>query len=126
MSTPETPPTNVSLLPLYCELANPNIVLQGVDGALLAFVGKMARLHQMLFDKLLVITSGRDGEHVPGSAHYKGKAIDVRSQDLGESGELMFAACLAFSAPMNGVCVYDERAQVPGGHWHLEVGVTGA
>lgn len=34
------------------------------------------------FDRPLVITSARDGLHSPGSYHYYGYAIDIRTRDI--------------------------------------------
>ena len=34
------------------------------------------------FDRELVVTSGRDGIHSPGSYHYYGYAVDIRSREI--------------------------------------------
>lgn len=126
MSTQPIEPQNRPLLPLYCEKASPNVVLDGVDPALMVFVADIARVHIDLFDMPLYITSGRDGEHVPNSAHYKGKALDVRSEDLNLEQQVLFAAVLAYLCRERGVFIFDERANIQGPHWHLQVGMPGA
>jgi hypothetical protein len=40
------------------------------------------RIYEGVTGHGLVITSGTDGKHMPGSKHYKGEAFDGRSRDL--------------------------------------------
>ena len=59
------------------------------DGVVLALAPEMARAlplieaaHSDIGIRPPIITSGSEGEHQPGSLHYVGKAIDLRTRDL--------------------------------------------
>jgi hypothetical protein len=69
------------------------------------------------------VTSARDGHHNPGSAHYEGRAIDVRTRDRSPAEVEQFMR----EAREAGLQVRDERARPPGqGVWsgpHLHLSV---
>lgn len=59
------------------------------DGVVLALAPEMSRAlplivsaHRDIGIRDPIITSGSEGEHQPGSLHYVGKAIDLRTRDL--------------------------------------------
>lgn len=107
-------------LPLGVEKASDSVVLDGVDPDLLAYVEHLGLIHHLLFMKPLVITSGKDGTHAPGSFHAIGRALDVRTHDKDLEEQLLFMAVLGFSAPSMGIAVFDERAPHDPKHVHLE------
>lgn len=107
----------------FVALESSAVLIDGVDATLLNFAKRVAALHSSLFAEPLIITSGRDGIHVAGSAHLKGKALDIRSRDLNETEQLLFGIILAYFAPSFGVGVFDERGSTVAPHWHLEVGM---
>lgn len=45
-------------------------------------LGVAAALHWKMFDRGMVVTAMRDGQHMIGSLHYKGQAADVRTNDM--------------------------------------------
>ncbi len=69
------------------------------------------------------VTSTTGGTHNPGSAHYQGRAIDVRTRDKSDAEVEAFIA----EARRRGIHVRDERTRPPGQqewsgpHLHLEV-----
>lgn len=81
------------------------------------------RLITFARDNGLLITSGTGGTHNPGSAHYQGRAIDVRSRGLLDTVVAQIKALAAAA----GIRLRDER-QRPAGqavwggpHLHLQV-----
>ncbi len=79
----------------------------------------------MCDDDRLTITSIGDGVHAPGSAHYRGEAIDVRSHDLGTL-ELKRARQARLQASLGAAfTVQLEPYDVPGSraaeHLHLQL-----
>lgn len=83
----------------------------------------LTRLRQFAARFGLVITSETGGQHNPGSLHYQGRAIDVRSRGLTDE----VIAALQKAAAELGIRLRDERTRpagqgVWGGpHLHLEV-----
>jgi hypothetical protein len=108
-------------LPLGLGVASPDVVLDGVDPRLLSYAEHLGMVHQLLFGKPFIITSGKDGTHVPGSFHPLGRALDGRTVDKDPEELLVFLNIIAFSAPAQGVAVFDERAVHGEPHVHLEL-----
>ena len=100
--------------------ASPAVNLNGVKPELIAFAQHLAVLHGMLFGLDLVITSGKDSEHVAGSLHAQGLALDLRVKDLDAGGQMLFLAVLNYAAPDNHIAVFDERALPGAPHLHIE------
>jgi hypothetical protein len=101
------------------QVASPSVNLVNLDLALVGFIGACGKVHKALFGKALEITSGNDGNHVPGSAHYKGKAVDLRSHDLLDDEQALFSLVLAHFARIYKVAVFDERFTAAP-HWHVQ------
>jgi len=107
-------------LPMGVELANDRVVLDGVHDKLLAFISQLGMVHRLIFGHDLIITSGKDGEHVPGSLHYTGRAVDARTVDKDPEGVALFIHILAFAASSMPLAYFDERNKPGGAHIHLE------
>jgi hypothetical protein len=60
----------------------PGVVTDGLSFQMGVAIGAAVALKRELFRKDMTITSGHDSTHNPGSKHYKGEAIDIRSVDL--------------------------------------------
>jgi hypothetical protein len=101
-------------------LAGPQVVLDGVDPHLISFVQHLAAIHLVIFGSDLVLTSGKDSIHSPGSLHAQGRAVDVRIRDLSPDSQLLFLSIVAYAAPLNNIAVFDERALGAESHVHLE------
>lgn len=107
-------------LPKSVELAGPEVNLDGVADALLAYVGRLGDVHEAIFAIPLVITSGKDGAHAPGSLHGQGRAVDLRTHDKSDVEMVIFLAVLAYSAGNFHCTVFDERALPGAPHMHIE------
>lgn len=121
MVTPTGPEYSRATIPANVELASKDVVLDGVQGELLSYLAELAQVHIHLFDKPLVVTSGKEGQHVQNSKHYLGRAIDLRSEDKNLEEQVLFAGVLAYFCRIRGVAVFDERAMPSGPHWHVEL-----
>ncbi len=100
--------------------ASDAVEIEGVVQPLMTFAAQLAYLHFLLFGSPLVITSGRDGEHVPTSLHKVGRALDFRTHDKTDSEMQAFLGILAFAAPHQNCRVFDERVGPGGEHVHVE------
>ncbi len=121
-STPSQPtpnPLSSSAPPGY-ELASPKVKLDGVNAKLMGYVEYLALVHRVLFAKPLVITSGIDSLHVPSSLHGRGLAVDFRTRDLDPDEMALVIHILAYSAPANSICYFDERGLPGEAHIHIE------
>jgi len=102
------------------DVASPAVVLEGVNERLLSFVDYLGLVHRVIFQKLLVITSGKDAIHVAGSLHSEGLAVDIRTRDLLPDEQALLLHLLAYAGPENHIAVFDERALGEQAHIHLE------
>lgn len=100
--------------------ASSSVIVEGVAPALMTFAVQLGYLHWLLFGEPLVITSGKDGEHVAGSLHPEGRALDFRTHDKSAEEMVVFLAVLAFAAPRAMCRVFDERVGAGGEHVHVE------
>lgn len=112
---PPEPPPNFGLL------KNPSVNIQHLDPALLKLLHLASQIHASLFQKPLVITSGNDGNHVLGSAHYQNRAFDLRTKDKTEAQQQLFLSILNYLAATRGAGVFDERQSKRAPHFHLEL-----
>jgi hypothetical protein len=124
MSTSTPPPaghdSDAAPQSIPYQLASPAVTVAGVHPKLMAFVEYLALVHRMLFNKPLVITSGKDSVHVASSLHGKGLAVDFRTKDLDPEETMLLLALLAYAAPANKIAVFDERALAGEEHIHVE------
>jgi len=121
MTTPNTPPNQPapeSGAPV--DLANPSVVVEGVSPTLLDFVAQLGWIHRALFGANLVITSGKDGQHVAGSLHAEGRAVDLRVNDLIPEHANLFVHCVTTFLVEWDCRLFDERVGPGGPHLHLE------
>src|SRR5579864_7661077 len=93
--------------PIPYELASPAVELGGVKQELMNFVEYLGLVHRVVFNKPLVITSGKDGQHVGGSLHAQGLAVDIRTRDLLPDEQLLLLTLLAYAGPANHIAVFD-------------------
>lgn len=83
------------------------------------------RLKRWAESRGLTVTSTTGGKHNPGSAHYRGLAIDVRTRDRTDA----YIDAVIVQARQAGITVVDERKGPPrpgmvwsGPHLHLQAG----
>lgn len=103
----------------YVVTISPSVNVSQLDDSLVRFLTRVGRIHTFLFGKALQITSGNDGQHVAGSAHYKNKAVDLRCLDLLDDEQALFSAVLLYCARWFKVAVFDER-YTASPHWHIQ------
>ncbi len=103
------------------QLADSLVHVERLVPRMVVFVVRAGNLHAALFHKPLVITSGNDGEHADGSAHYRNEAIDARSREITPAQAMLFTMVLVDLGLEEGVVVFDERANPTKQHWHCEV-----
>ena len=103
------------------QIADNSVHVERLVPRLVLFVVRAGNLHAALFRKPLIITSGNDGEHAEGSAHYRNAAVDMRSWDVTPVQQQLFTLVLVDLGLEEGVVVFDERANPTKQHWHCEV-----
>lgn len=103
------------------QIADDNVHVERLSPRLVRFVVRAGEVHNLLFNKQLVITSGNDGEHASGSAHYRNEAVDLRSHDISATEQLVFLIVLVHLGLDDGIVVFDERANPSKQHWHAEL-----
>jgi hypothetical protein len=102
------------------QLASPSVTVAGVKAELMSFVDYLGFVHRIVFNKMLVVTSGKDSIHVSGSLHSEGLAVDIRTKELLPDEQALLLHLLAYAGPANHVAVFDERALGAEAHIHLE------
>jgi hypothetical protein len=105
--------------PEHLEIADATVAVESIVTPLCQFLGAAADLHWQNYAKPLVVTSGNDGNHAPGSKHYIWKAVDIRSRDLDPVEGDMFARQLVPLQRLSAVGIFDER-YIGQPHWHVE------
>ena len=118
-ATPNPLPPGV--LPAGVERATPNVVTEGLDPKLYAFLTPLGLTMLHLFNTSVVITSARDAVHGKGSKHYVGKAIDIRTKDLLPQWQSTLTLILLVFAERFGLAIFDERFLPGEPHIHIEV-----
>ena len=73
-----------------CEMMRykPGVSIQGIQPEIVATFNV---IETAFSPKEAIITSAKDGKHRPGSLHYSGNAVDLRTRHLieGEAGEIL-------------------------------------
>lgn len=103
----------------FVQVTSPSVNVTALDGSLVSYLIELGMAHKLLFGTALEITSGNDGNHVPGSAHFKNKAVDIRCHDLLDDAQALFFQIMAYAARAFKVAVFDER-YTASPHWHIQ------
>lgn len=103
----------------YVKVTSPSVNVTALDTNLASYIQRVGKIHTFLFGRALEITSGNDGKHVAGSAHYLNKAVDVRCLDLTDGEQTIFAIVLGYFSRTYTVAVFDER-YTAAPHWHIQ------
>jgi hypothetical protein len=126
MSSPLTPGGLAPAYPVVWDsrmslyVADSSVDLSNLSVKLAMVLGRLASMHFLLFDQQLIVTHGKDGQHVVNSKHYVGKAVDVRVRDKDRAQQGVFLAVLGYFVPGYGLAVFDERARAGETHFHIE------
>jgi len=103
------------------QIADRGVHVERLVPRLVRFVVRAGQVHQTLFNWPLVITSGNDGNHATGSAHFRNEAVDLRSHDITSVQAAVFLLVLMLLGQDDGIAVFDERVNPDKQHWHCEV-----
>lgn len=103
------------------QLKDATVNVQDIATVLQSFLVVAGLVHMHLFNQLLVVTSGKDGVHSPGSKHAKGEAVDLRIIDLPPSNAPAFLLCLRVLCDRFHLAMFDESYTPGAGHVHIEV-----
>jgi hypothetical protein len=121
VSTNPQAPNTSWLPPAGVELRDADVKMDGVNDALKSFLRVAGLVHMNLFDQLLVVTSGTDGVHSPGSKHARGYAVDLRIFDLRPEWEPVFILYLRVLCGRFHLCMFDESNLAGLPHVHIEI-----
>ncbi len=108
-------------LPSFIQVMVPEVNIRSLNPTLLQVLTVAGQIHSWLFHQVLVVTSGNDGHHGAGSAHYQNRAVDLRTKDKSEVEQQLFLVVLNYLAATRGAGVFDERQSKRGAHFHLEL-----
>jgi hypothetical protein len=100
----------------------PSVRFAVITPALLYMLGVIERVSRTLDglpDEGLVITSGSDSQHMTGSKHYTGEALDLRSKTLGARKPVVIATLRIELGPQFTVLLEGEGT--PNEHLHIQV-----
>lgn len=99
-----------------------NVQLDTIDEQLKTFLRIAGLAHVVMFSKPVVVTSGRDGNHVASSKHASGKAVDLRISDLFPGDAPAWLAMLRVLCERMHLACFDESFAPGMGHVHVEIG----
>lgn len=117
-TTPPTFPWHP--LPVGVERKDATVNAISLVPELMIALAKIGRVHLDLFGKPLIITSGNDGKHKPGSKHYANRAVDLRMVDKDLQEQVLFLDVLIYFDKKLGLMLFDERSQQSSDHVHIE------
>lgn len=97
--------------------AKPEVVTDGVSREVWFAVGVAYALRIMAYGGPITITSMHDGQHMNGSLHYVGQAVDIRTEDMKYTAAAEWARRIAVFLHELGFDVILETAPP---HIHIE------
>jgi len=113
-------PTFPGILPLGVERKDATVNVASLVPELTTALAKIGRVHLDLFGRPLIITSGNDGKHKPGSKHYVNKAVDLHMTDKDLEEQAIFIDILMYLDKRLKLMLFDERQQPGSDHVHIE------
>lgn len=108
-------------VPPGVELKDATVNVADIDPALQSFLITAGLVHLHLFGRSLVVTSGRDGQHVASSKHMRGDAVDLRILDMPPSEQPAFLLYLRVLCARFHLAMFDESYAPGMGHVHVEI-----
>jgi hypothetical protein len=97
-----------------------SVDLTNLAAPVVTFMAAAGQAHVTLFQKPLIITSGRDSAHAAHSKHFDGKAIDASLHDIAPDGLIVWMAVCAYICPRVGCGIFYEFAGEAEEHFHVE------
>ena len=113
-------PNSLGVLPLGVERKDAMVNVASLVPELTTALAKIGRVHLDLFGKPLIVTSGNDGKHKPGSKHYVNKAVDLHMTDKDLEEQAIFIDILMYLDKRLKLMLFDERQQPGSDHVHIE------
>jgi|SRR5271156_1034341 len=99
---------------------SPSVILTSMDNRILLFLAAAAQVHQAMFHKPLIVTSGRDDAHAAHSKHYEGKAVDLGLHDIEAWEQAFWNSACTYVAMRTGCGIFYEFPGTPEEHYHIE------
>jgi len=109
------------IVPAGVELKDSGVNVRDIDPALQSFLIVLGLVHLHLFNLPVVVTSGKDSQHVGSSKHYKGDAVDLRISDLLPAYQPAFLLALRVLCDRFHLAMFDESYAPGMGHVHVEI-----
>lgn len=94
--------------------------LEGLNEKIVLFLAAAAQVHAALFHVPLVVTSGKDQEHISHSKHFIGRAVDLRLSDLDAVGQTICHIAFTYLACKCECGIFWEFTETPESHLHVE------
>jgi hypothetical protein len=108
----------------YCDgvvLKGPEVNMTQIDPKLVKFLNVLGMVHLPLFGLVVVVTSGRDSQHVAGSKHGIGQAVDIRVVDKQIQWRAAFLLVCDVIAEQCRLTIFNESNSPSSPHLHIEV-----
>jgi hypothetical protein len=119
-SVPPAPGPPVAF-PQYVLAKSDSVHLEGVDDKLIEFLTVLGIVHMALWSCPVIVTSARDQMHAANSAHARGKAVDIRVNDVPAAERDRLLTVVLVLCDKFSLTVFDERNLPGAGHFHVEV-----
>ena len=109
------------IVPPGVELKDASVNVKDINPALQSFLIRLGLVHLHLFGCAVVVTSGKDSQHVASSKHDRGLAVDLRISDLPASAQPAFLLALRVLCDTFHLAYFDESFAPNMGHVHVEI-----
>jgi hypothetical protein len=108
-------------VPAGVALKDATVNVLDINPLLQAYLVNAGLIHLHLFRDLLVVTSGKDGVHSPGSKHMKGDAVDLRISTMQPERQPVFLMATRILCERYNLAMFDESYTPGAGHVHIEI-----
>lgn len=102
-------------------LKDASVNVKDIDPALQSFLIRFGLVHLHLFGAPVVVTSGKDAQHVASSKHDRGWAVDLRIADKQPADQPAFLLVLRVLCATFHLAMFDESYAPGAGHVHVEI-----
>lgn len=109
------------VVPPGVELKDASVNVKEIHPVLQSFLIRFGLVHLHLFGHTVIVTSGRDSNHVTSSKHYNGEAVDLRISDLPTADQPAFLLALRVLCDTFHLAMFDESYAPGMGHVHVEI-----
>lgn len=109
------------VVPPGVELKDASVNVKDINPVLQSFLIRFGLVHLHLFGTPVVVTSGKDAQHVASSKHDRGWAVDLRISDLPAAAQPAFLLALRVLCDRFELAMFDESYAPGAGHVHVEI-----